>query len=171
MEKYLTEDKRVWEIENFLSEDELRLFQDHISKTEWVTKEDWSNPLWVNNISIFPNFNFVVKKVNDITGNQYRWNSMGIIMRIRVGSKMNPHVDNYNSPKDGINNKFMSATLYLNDDFTGGELYYSKLKIDYTPKRGSIVFHPGFENLYEHGVREVGTTDRYAVGLVGKSLT
>ena len=171
MKRYLTEDKRVWEIENFLSDEDLARFEDHISKTEWVTKDGWSNPLWFNNISVFPDFDFVIKKVNDITNNEYEWNSMGIIMRIKVGSQMNPHVDDYNSPKDGINNKFMSATIYLNDNFTGGELYYSKLNIDYSPKRGSIVFHPGFEELYKHGVREVGTTDRYAVGLVGKSLT
>ena len=171
MKRYLTEDKRVWEVENFLSEGELARFDDHISKTEWTTRDGWSNPLFFNNTSIFPDYDFLIKKVNAITNNEYEWKGAGIIQRIKVGSQMNPHVDNYNSAEDEINNKFMSATIYLNDNFTGGELYYSHLNIDYSPKRGSIVFHPGFEELYRHGVREVGSTDRYVVGAIGKSLT
>jgi len=171
MKKYLTEDRRVWAVEKFLSEEELSEFDRHISSTKWVTKEGWSNPLWFNNISIFPNFQFVIDRVNEITENQYEWVSMGVIMRIQVGNHMNPHVDNYNFSETDIKDKFLSATLYLNDDFLGGELYYTNLGISYTPKKGSIVFHPGFEELYKHGVSEVKEKDRYAVGLIGKALT
>ena len=169
MKKYLTEDQRVWAVEDFLSDEELISFDKHISSTEWVTKEGWTNPLWFNNISIFPDFQFVIDRVNKITDNEYSWISMGVIMRIQVGSEMNPHVDNYNFSEGEGRGQFMSATLYLNDNFKGGELYYTNLGISYTPKKGSIVFHPGFEELYKHGVSEVKENDRYAVGLIGKA--
>jgi hypothetical protein len=172
MKNYLTEDKRVWEIEKFLSEEELSMLDSHIEKTEWVTQEGWSNPLWFNNTSVFPDPSFIIDKVSAATDHAYSWNSIGIIMRIPIGGGLNSHVDNYNDPKSGEKNNFMSETLYLNDNYEGGELYYEYLKIDYKPKRGSIVFHPGFENIYKHGVRKVtGGSDRYAMGLVGKSLT
>jgi hypothetical protein len=91
-------------------------------------------------------------------------------MRLQVGSKMNEHVDNYNASTE-LRKSMLTATLYLNDNFTGGELYYPRLNIDYIPKRGSLVVHPGFEEIYRHGVREVGTADRYAMGLIAEDLT
>lgn len=171
MKNYLTEDKRVWEIENFLFEEELLRFDEHIKQTEWVTQERWPNPTYFNNTSVFPDIKFIIDRAMKLTDYKYMWDGMGIIMRIQPGMELNPHIDDYNNPKSGLINDWLSATIYLNDEFEGGELYYSNLNIDYKPKRGSIVFHPGFEELYMHGVREVMGSSRHAIGLVGKSLT
>jgi len=170
MKNYLTEDNRVWEIENFLSEEELLKFDDHIKQTEWVTQERWTNTTYLNNTSVFPDIKFIEDRATKLTDHKYIWSGFGIIMRIQPGMKLNPHVDNYNRP-DFIKHDCLSATIYLNDDFEGGELYYSNLNIDYKPKRGSIVFHPGFEDLYMHGVKKVIGSSRHAMGLVGRSLT
>jgi hypothetical protein len=170
MKNYLTEDNRVWEVENFLSEEELIRFDDHIKQTEWVTQERWVNPTYFNNTSVFPDIKFIENRATKLTDYKYIWGGLGIIMRIQPGMELNPHVDDYNKPSL-VKHDCLSATIYLNDDFEGGELYYSNLNIDYKPKRGSIVFHPGFEDLYMHGVREVIGSSRHAIGLVGKSLT
>jgi hypothetical protein len=171
MINYLTEDKRVWEIENFLSEEELSRFDDHIKKTEWVTQEKWENVTYKNNTSIFPDVKFIIDRTADATDHKYLWSSMGIIMRIQPSMYLSPHVDNYNNPDSDLTKNWLSAHIYLNDNFDGGELYYANLNINYKPKRGSIVFHPGFEDIYMHGVKKVVGSDRYAIGLVGKSLT
>ena len=171
MINYLTKDKRVWEIENFLSKEELSIFDDHIKTTKWVTQEKWENPVFFNNTSIFSNTQFIADRANVATNYEYEWKSFGIIMRIQPGYDMNSHVDNYNNFDNSGENNFMSAHIYLNDDFQGGELCYENLNIDYKPKRGSIVFHPGFEEIYRHKVKTVIGSDRYAIGLVGKSLT
>ena len=54
--------------------------------------------------------------------------------------------------------------LYLNDDYTGGELYYPKLDIEYKPKSGDLVIHPGTEE-YSHGVRDIVSGERYNITL------
>jgi hypothetical protein len=171
MKKYLSEDMQIWEIENFLSEEELSIIDAHIDGAEWITQDGWANPVFFNNTTNLPDPSFIIKKINEATDNKYEWKTSGAIMRLQVGSKMNAHVDNYNASTELRKKKFISATLYLNDNFTGGELYYSRLNIDYTPKRGSLVVHPGFEEIYRHGVREVGTSDRYAMGLIAEDLT
>jgi len=171
MKKYITPDKRVWAVDNFLSEEELLAIDNHIENAEWGTIEGWDNYLFFNNTSKFQDHGFIKRKADVATDYQYDWRCMGIIMRIPEGKKMQPHVDHYNVPEEFEKYDFLSATLYLNDNFKGGELYYSNLNIDYTPKRGSIVFHPGFNDVYEHGVRKVEGGPRYAMGLYGKSLT
>jgi Rps23 Pro-64 3,4-dihydroxylase Tpa1-like proline 4-hydroxylase len=39
-------------------------------------------------------------------------------------------------------NRCVSVILYLNDDFVGGELYFSEIEFVYRPRRGACVFFP-----------------------------
>jgi predicted 2-oxoglutarate/Fe(II)-dependent dioxygenase YbiX len=79
-----------------------------------------------------------------------------------VGGNASPHADN--SELDGRpnafeTNKFVSL-LYLNDDYTGGELYFPDLDIEFKPKAQSwIAFNGGIENL--HGVKPIKSGTRY----------
>ncbi len=56
------------------------------------------------------------------------------------------------------------VVIYINDDYNGGELYYSKLGFDVKPKRGMLVIHSAAAT-YEHGVREVTSGVRYGLTL------
>lgn len=56
------------------------------------------------------------------------------------------------------------VVIYINETYTGGELYYSKLGYDIKPKRGMLVIHSAAA-LYEHGVREVTSGTRYGLTL------
>ena len=171
MKKYLTPDKRVWAVENFLLEKEIQEMEEHIEAADWATIPGWSNGVFANNTTKFSKIGLIKSRLHDLTDKKYNWRGQGIIMRIPVGHTMNEHVDDYNYEQDAQLYDYMSAVVYINDDFNGGELYYSNLNIEYKPSRGSIVFHPGFEELYKHGVKEVGGKPRYAMGFVGKSLT
>jgi hypothetical protein len=74
---------------------------------------------------------------------------------------------------DGLSQKTLyGLVLYLNTcdtDFVGGELYYPNLGIEYKPKAGDLVIHPGSEE-YSHGVRDVAFGVRYIITSFAKTV-
>jgi leucine proline-enriched proteoglycan (leprecan) len=69
---------------------------------------------------------------------------------------MPPHADNANP--DGTPNKMahrdLSGIIYLNDDYEGGELYFTALDIAVKPRRGMLIgITAGFH--HEHAVLRV----------------
>jgi hypothetical protein len=78
------------------------------------------------------------------------------------GGEAAPHADN--SSKDGQPNAFETnkfvTLLYLNNDYEGGEIYFPDSKVEFQPKRCSLVsFNGGIENI--HGVRTIKKGTRY----------
>lgn len=80
------------------------------------------------------------------------------------GIHMPPHADNANpdgSPH-GMAWRNFSSIVYLNDDYDGGELYFTALDRTLKPKAGMLVaFTGGFH--HEHGVLKVRGKDRYTM--------
>jgi predicted 2-oxoglutarate/Fe(II)-dependent dioxygenase YbiX len=58
------------------------------------------------------------------------------------------------------------VVLYLSDpsEYTGGELFYTKLNKTLSPAKGSIIIHPGDEE-YSHTVKTVKSGLRLNVSL------
>jgi len=57
----------------------------------------------------------------------------------------------------------VSAVIYLNDDYEGGELYFPRLdKLTYKPKAGDIVICPS-NYIYEHASNDIIKGTKYAV--------
>ena len=56
----------------------------------------------------------------------------------------------------------MSAVLYLNDDYSGGELSFVKQKIKIKPKAGSVVVFPSTEK-FTHYVNKVTSGMKFFV--------
>lgn len=80
------------------------------------------------------------------------------------GSFAEPHADNTDengNPSSWRQHKYV-AILYLNDDYVGGELYFTQHNIEIAPKAGTLViFNPNSENL--HGVKMVTCGSRYTL--------
>ena len=57
----------------------------------------------------------------------------------------------------------LSILFYFNDDFTGGEIKFTKKDLLYKPKKGSILIFPCNKNEYEHEVKTVTSGVRYAM--------
>ena len=78
------------------------------------------------------------------------------IVQWKPGMAMPPHADNANpdgSP-NGMPYRNLSGVAYLNDDYEGGELYFTALDIAVKPRRGSfLAFTAGFH--HEHAVLRV----------------
>lgn len=81
-----------------------------------------------------------------------------------TGSYAQDHSDN--SELDGTPNAWrenkLVTIIYLNDNYTGGELYFRDHDISIAPKAGSVVvFDVGINNV--HGVRKILSGDRTTV--------
>jgi hypothetical protein len=65
-----------------------------------------------------------------------------------------------------VNGIMYGVVLYLSDpsEYTGGELFYTKLNKTLSPAKGSIIIHPGHEE-YSHTVKTVKSGLRLNVSL------
>lgn len=78
------------------------------------------------------------------------------IVQWPVGQWMSPHADNAypDGRPHGMPYRDFGAIAYLNDDYAGGELYFTALDIAIKPKRGMfLAFTGGFH--HEHAVARV----------------
>lgn len=76
------------------------------------------------------------------------------------GQQMGPHSDSVNiqtgKPYDYCGSRVYSGVLYLNDNYKGGETYFTNKNIDVKPQQGKLVLFPA-DVEYSHGVRPVVT--------------
>lgn len=74
---------------------------------------------------------------------------------IKSGGLMDEHHDEASINAYGV-------VIYLNDNYNGGELEYTKLGLSLKPKAGMLVIHPAAE-IFSHKVNEVKDNDRYTI--------
>ena len=88
------------------------------------------------------------------------------IVRWPVGARQDPHADKelHEGPDAGTPNDFphydIASLFYFNDDYEGGELYFSQHGIEFKAVAGAAYFFPGDMN-YTHGVRPVKSGNRF----------
>tara|TARA_B110000503_G_scaffold131362_2_gene205847 strand:+ start:701 stop:1390 length:690 start_codon:yes stop_codon:yes gene_type:complete len=56
----------------------------------------------------------------------------------------------------------ISAVLYLNDDYEGGELWFPRFGVDLKPKKGDIAIFPS-TFIYEHASKEMISGTKYSI--------
>ena len=76
------------------------------------------------------------------------------VVRWPIGSKQNPH---YDRAQDYTT---LASIIYLNDNFIGGETYFTD-GIIFTPRQGRLILFDG--QYFEHGVSDINTNERYVV--------
>jgi hypothetical protein len=88
-----------------------------------------------------------------------------MIAKTISGHSPEEHADSQNmdgTPKDGCSDFHVSAVVYLNDNFEGGELVFPKIKYSYKPVAGSCIMFPS--NIeYSHYVASVTSGERLAL--------
>jgi hypothetical protein len=83
---------------------------------------------------------------------------VGSIQRQYEGVSLSYHVDSLSNPSVVFAN-----VIYVNDDFTGGELHFPTIDVTYKPKTGALIVFPSADE-YLHGVKPVGAgPTRYAL--------
>lgn len=81
------------------------------------------------------------------------------ISKYRTGADMGPHVDDYG--QKGVL-PLMSAVIYLNDDYEGGELRFPNQDVMIKPEAGSVIVFPSVEPFY-HQSMPLKTGTKYMV--------
>jgi predicted 2-oxoglutarate/Fe(II)-dependent dioxygenase YbiX len=92
------------------------------------------------------------------------------ILHYGVGGHYIPHVDAETLYKDdnGLElwektlDRDLSVVYFINDDFSGGELFFPALDLVIEPEAGTLVCFPSDHN-YIHGVRPVTAGHRYTI--------
>ena len=94
---------------------------------------------------------FYTVSINDLVSDSWQ------ILRYGKSQHFDSHAD------DGLRYpRTISTTAYLNDDYTGGEIYYKHFNLYYKPSRGDILVFPS-NYVYNHKVIPVEEGIRYAV--------
>lgn len=153
--------KDIYEIENFVTEDQRRAvldFVDSLKEEDWWTfdSEEYKQSFWYGKQYHGEQpqvLHDIFNAVKDLYESSYYISGMSL-QRVGKQPKMQEHRDYwiYDSPKYvryGI-------VIYYNDNYEGGEITYPELGISHKPKAGSLVMHGG--NIL-HGPNEVTSED------------
>lgn len=97
----------------------------------------------------------------------FEWFERPQIIRYQVGGHIWLHADNENYNRElkawrKTSDRDISLLMYLNDDFSGGELSFYAMNYVYTPRKGDLMFFPS-DHRYAHRAHEVTEGRRYAV--------
>jgi hypothetical protein len=141
---------QVYEIQNFITEDELNQVM-QLTKTfndfDW-NQEDVQYDFWKDRVlnrklvNKEPIFNNIYKRVcNLFIGNL---EVTGInLQRYMINDALGEHRDDHDGHMLNGEQVFYGIVIYYNDDYEGGELNYPDLKITHKPVAGSLLLHSG----------------------------
>lgn len=176
-------DTEIFVIKNFLTKDEIKSFIEtasSASEEEWsvyymeglksfartkfgtddldllvnsgkleITHRWKDKNLFVNDQSIIEPINNRASKIIESIP-ELAFNGIDAIQRQYEGAELIVHVDNHTDPS-----LVYAAIMYLNDDYTNGELIFPERKIEYRPPAGALVIFPTHEE-YLHGTNAPG---------------
>lgn len=147
----------IYEIEDFLTIEEQDLFLSSCIDDGW----EESHP---GNIvkKMTTKQEEVAKKMlvrlSDFFDNMDSFTEVNRLRRLTTGEFMHPHKDG----GDPLNPKVIvfGIAIYLNDEFSGGELSYTDLDLTIVPKPRSLVIH---DAKFNHEVKAVKSGTRYSI--------
>lgn len=168
---------RIIEVLDFLKETERSSFIDylnsnskigHASSYQYRNGAQASEDRNFEKIGLPANFiNNIINRIKELVdlelGRPVSLNTINAQM-FGPGGFGYPHSDNTDelgNPTHLEINKY-SAIIYLNDSYSGGEIYFPDHNLEIRPNSGSLLLFPGGkENI--HGVRDILSGNRYSV--------
>ena len=145
--KLIKHNEGIYEIENFLTDEELGLLNSFITST---TEGDWLGSVdtvkghsdyWTGKFIAYNIPDTITKRLHSIFDSLDFINPIRGIQRLKEGESMPAHVDTVEP-----NIKY-GAVIYLNDDFAGGFTVYPNLDFGIKPRKGNLVIHDAAEML------------------------
>lgn len=148
----------VYEIEEFLTEKNQNLFLSMIDDDGWETSHPGNIVKQINQENQLKIKELVSNKISSMFVNANELSTIGSLRKLTKGDDMALHKDN--SYQDDRGKIMFGIIIYLNDDFSGGELFYPSLNLNIKPKARSLVVH---DAKLEHGVKNVTSGNRYSI--------
>ena len=147
----------VYEIEEFLSHNNQEILLSLCGYKGWNETHPGNiiKPI-VGNGKITAEY--ILKNIERFFSDFTKIKDIGNIRRLKNGEFMHLHKDggSYYNPEPIV----FGVAIYLNDDFTGGELVYPELNLTVNPRPRSMVIHKAE---YLHEVLPVTSGNRYSI--------
>lgn len=134
MEKFGRDD-----VENLVAEGKFEITQNWEDKNYNITHHSIQ-------VKIYNKLNELVLKADpglELSG-------FATVQRMQEGVELKSHTDQDTDPSIRY-----ATILYLNDDYSAGEIFFPNMDVELKPKKKSILVFPGTKE-YQHGVRHVG---------------
>jgi Rps23 Pro-64 3,4-dihydroxylase Tpa1-like proline 4-hydroxylase len=147
----------VYEIENFLTEDEVEGLLLSVDSNEFTEFHPGNivKDLVPESSKLIPT---IVNRLMSCFSDAHSNTRITNIRRLKDGEFMYAHKDGGHPDSKEI--IVFGVAIYLNDDFTGGEINYPDLNISVKPKRSSVVIH---DAKLLHEVLPVKSGSRYSI--------
>ena len=143
--RYMSEMKRSC-LEKFGRDDIEALVEEGLLEVTWNFAD---KNVGYHNEEFSETMRLRAQQIFDIVGD-IQLNGFLVVHRLYEGSDLKAHYDQYSDKLIEY-----AAVLYINDDYTEGELFFSKFNFETRPEPGTLMVFPGTEE-YEHGVKPVG---------------
>ncbi len=147
----------VYEIENFLTEDEVKDLLLSVGSNEFTESHPGNivKDLAPESSMLIPK---IVNRLMSCFSGAHSNTRITNIRRLKDGEFMSAHKDG--GYPDSEKTIVFGVAIYLNDDFTGGEINYPDLNISIKPKQSSVVIH---DAKLLHQVLPVQSGSRYSI--------
>jgi hypothetical protein len=161
-------EKNILIIHNFVNKEESEKYlqvANSVKEEEWWKENSgWYKGKYLNvsqNYEIQKISNNIIKRFSELfkNGETYTYGSPSSIHRMSAGQEMFVHAD-FSEIDDQDDSIILFNTAIYHNSVEGGEIYYPELGIQYHPKQGDLVLHPGTTK-YRHGVKKVLNDTRY----------
>jgi hypothetical protein len=144
---------------------ETNLWGNRLSNNVWSGRVIYVNTideLHKLNIEFLNEVKHIIKSKFNIKDEIYP-DYLGIV-KWESGDMQHPHADGEleNKLQHQYHWRNFGCVLYLNDDYTGGEIYFPNQNIEIKPKPNTLVFFPGTLE-YLHGVKPINDNIRYTL--------
>ncbi len=155
--KVVKHSEGIYEVENFLNDQEMSLLLSYVDVDEFKESHPGNivQDLPADSLSIVEG---ISNRMINLFDNHKSYTPIRNIRRIGAGESMPLHKDD--GDKYTKNRIIFGTVIYLNENFSGGELNYPDLDISIKPKEGSIMIH---DSQISHQVLSVMSGDRYSL--------
>jgi hypothetical protein len=161
-------------IKNFINLEDLKKIQNfciNLNEFEPSPGDDWHNRVCNNSIitkldieisKLLYTYQLKHKKIIEDFFDVDLSDNIPNIVIWRTGDSQLPHADKENL--DGSENPYpendIASLLYLNEEYSGGEIYFPIQGVELKMNAGDAVFFPG-DRHYQHGVKEITKGKRF----------
>lgn len=165
----------IWVYHNFLSTDEINRI---INKINSVDEDRWNcdHPEKHCRLQLMEEVGKFTERVKDLFPRELFVDQLGGVNRLTVNQGHGIHSDNHDflpirelskalkddEPFEWVDDTVYGMVIYINDDYDGGEIFYTKQNIIYKPIAGDLIVHSA-EDHCEHGVNPVKNNVRYSI--------
>jgi Rps23 Pro-64 3,4-dihydroxylase Tpa1-like proline 4-hydroxylase len=159
--------KNIHVFENFLNDEDYKYLYQECLDSDW-SKID--KPIYTSKgrrdksivsdktKEIFENVqNILSNKIKEIYDVSVSVSSPPLLIKWDAGSEMNEHVDDFS-----VFHYQFAAILYLNDNYSGGEIRFPDYKLTIKPKENSLILFPS-NKYYSHEVLINKSGERYTM--------